>query len=66
MITFYNESREGRTPKYYILHTHKQRLLSSVFSSKKYWEKNKELDTILGHKYLAGELSDFIRPYQIV
>ena len=66
MITFHNESREGRSPKYYILHRHKQRLLSSVFSSRKYWEKNKDLDSHLGHKFIAGELSEFTRPYEIL
>lgn len=66
MITFHNESREGRSPKYYILHKENQRLLSSVFSSRKYWEKNKDLDKVLGHKFIAGELSEFTRPYEIV
>jgi len=66
MIVFFNESREGRSPKYYILHRQNQRLLSSVFSSKDYWEENKRLDEILGHKFIAGELKDFTRPHQIV
>lgn len=66
MISFINESREGRSPKYYILHTEKQKALTAVFSSRKYWEKNKDLDKILGHKFIAGELSEFTRPYEIL
>ena len=65
-IKFYNDCKEGQKPKYFILHTKKQKLLSSVFSSKKYFEENKKIDDNLGHKFISGELSDFTRPFEIV
>ena len=68
MITFYNESREGRSPKYYIIHKVNP-LLTSVFSSKGYWEENKHLEDIMfgEENYTSGELKDLKKgSYEII